>query len=166
MRKKVTMILGIGLLVAALAVPVTVLAHGWGGRHMMGNWGTGPGSISPEQKTQLEQLDRRFYDETVELRKNLWNKSTELNTVLSTTDPDREKVKTLNKEVNDLRAKLDEKSLNYELEVRKIAPELRFGGGYGRSHGYHMGGFGTGMMGGDFGPGMMARGPGNWNCAY
>ena len=36
MKKRTMTILGIGLLVAALAVPTVVLAQGWGGRHMMG----------------------------------------------------------------------------------------------------------------------------------
>ncbi len=195
MKKKTTTILLTGLLVAALAVPAVVLAHGWGGgRQMRGNWGTGPGSgmpygqgygtLTPEQRTQLDQLDRRFYDETVDLKKDLWNKSTELNTVLRTTDPDLEKVKALNKEINDLRGKLSEKNLNHQLEARKITPDSQFGGGYSRFHGPRMGGFGTGMMGpgmmgGGYGPGMMgpgmmgggygsgmARGSGNWNCGY
>jgi zinc resistance-associated protein len=115
MKNKVTKIIGIGILVAVLAVPVTVLARGWGygGGHMMGNWGMGPGSmmnygpgnqtLTPEQRTQLEQLDRKFYDETADMRKDLWNKSTELNALLNTTDPDLDKVKALNKEINDLR---------------------------------------------------------------
>ncbi len=152
---------------------------------MMGNWGQGPGSmmaydrgyetITPEQRTQLDQLNRRFYDETTDLRKDLWSKSSELNIILSGADPDIEKVKALNKEVNDLRSKLNEKSLTHELEARKITPDSRFAGGYGRSSGYHMGGYkagrmgqgmmGPGMMGGGYGPGM-GRGPGNWNCGY
>jgi Spy/CpxP family protein refolding chaperone len=184
MKKRTITILGIGLLVAALAVPAVVLAQGWGGRHMMGNWGQGPGSmmgydkgygtLTPEQTTQLDQLDRRFYDETTDLKKDLWNKSFELNTILNGTDPDIEKVKALNKEVNDLRTKLNEKSLIHELEARKITPDSRFGGGYGRSYGNHMGGgagmmgrgtMGPGMMGGGtMGPGMMGYGPSN--CSY
>jgi zinc resistance-associated protein len=164
MKNRVTKIIGIGFLVAALAVPAVVLAQGWGGRHMMGNWGMGPGSmmaydrgyetVTPEQRTQLEQLDRRFYDETADLRKDLWNKSFELNTILNGADPDLEKVKALNKEINDLRGKLNEKSLNHQLEARKVAPDSQFGGGYSKSYGYHMGGSRAGMMG----PGMMSRG--------
>ena len=39
MKKKTTKIIGIGFLVAVLAVPVAALAHGWGRGGMMGNWG-------------------------------------------------------------------------------------------------------------------------------
>jgi Spy/CpxP family protein refolding chaperone len=169
MKKRVTKIIGISFLVAAVAVPAVVLAQGWRGGQMMGNRGMGPGSmmgyergygtITPEQRTQLDQLDRRFYDETADLKKDLWNKSFELNTILNGTDPDIEKVKALNKEVNDLRGKLNEKSLDHQLEARKVTPDSQFSGGYGRSYGYHMGG-GAGMMGrGQMGPGRMGRGP-------
>lgn len=171
MKKKTTTILVTGLLVVALAVPVTVLARGWGwgGGHMMGNWGPGAGpttpydrgseTLTPEQRTQLDELDRNFYNETANLRKDLWDKSYELNTLLNSENPDLEKAKALNKEINDLRTKLNEKSLAYQLETRKITPDLRTGGGYGRSYGYHMGGYGPGMMGpGMMGPGMMGRG--------
>ena len=43
MEKKTGNILGIGLLVAALAIPVFAFGHGWVGHHMMGAWGGGPG---------------------------------------------------------------------------------------------------------------------------
>jgi len=170
MKKRVTKIMGIGFLVAALAVPAVVLAQGWRGGQMMGNRGMGPGSmmaydrgygaITPEQRTQLDQLNRQFYDETVDLRKDLWNKSSELNTILNGADPDIEKVKALNTEINDLRGKLNEKSLNHQLEARKVTPDSQLGGGYGRSYGNQMGGSRAGMMGrGQMGPGMMGAGP-------
>ena len=199
MKKEATKIIGIGFLVAVLAVPAVALARGWGrggmmgnwgGGPMMGNWGGGPGygyttpygpgneALTPDQRTQLDQLDKKFYEDTANLRKDLWDKSYELNTILNTENPDPAKVNALNKEINDLRAKLQEKSLNYRLEARKIVPETAFNGGYGRSFGYHMWGYGPGgmmgyggrgMMGygprmGGFGPGMGGYGPGT--CGY
>jgi zinc resistance-associated protein len=181
MKKEAKKIIGIGFLVAVLAVPVVALAHGWGRGNMMGNWGGGPGymtpygpgneTLTPDQRTQLDQLDHKFYEDTANLRKDLWDKSYELNTVLNNENPDLEKAKVLNKEINDLRTQLDEKSLNYQLEVRKIIPESGFGRGNGRSYGYHMGGFGPGMMGYGGGRGMMGYGPGTMgygpgNCRY
>jgi zinc resistance-associated protein len=176
MKDRVTKIVGIGFLVAALAVPVVVLAQGWGGGHMMGHWGQGSGymtpnnrgyeNFTPDQRTQIEQLDRKFFKETAELNDRLWIKSSELNTLLNTVDPDTKKIKALFKEVNDLRSQLDEKNLEYNLELRKIIPDSRLGGGYGSPQGSHMGGYGSGMMGGGMGsgmmgPGMMMRGYGN-----
>jgi len=161
--KKLTTILGIALISSLLIVPVITWAHGWGwgGGHMMGNWGRGPGyydrddrgygSIpTREQQDRLTDLDRKFYDETRELRDQLWSKSAELNAALAETTPDTSRVTRLQREVSDLRAKLDEKMVAYEIEARKIAPENRFGGGYGRGYG--------------MGPGMMGYGPGAcWN---
>ena len=177
MKKEATKMIGIGFLVAVLAVPAVALAHGWGRGRMMGNWGAGSGygymmpygpgneTLTPDQRTQLDQLDRKFYEDTAGLRKDLWDKSYELNTILNSENPDPAKVNALNKEINDLRTKLQEKRLNYQLEARKIVPETAFNGAYGRSFGYPMWGHGPGMMGfggrgmmGYGGPGMMGYG--------
>ena len=160
--KKITSIVGITLLSTLLIVPVAVWARGWGwgGGHMMGNWGRGPGyydrddrgytTLNREQQEQLADLDRKFFDETRDLRDKLWSKSAELNALLSETNPDSSKVSNLQKEISDLRAKLDEKAINHEIEARKIAPDTRFGGGYG--YGHMMGGYGMGY-GMGYGPG-------------
>jgi zinc resistance-associated protein len=156
MEKKTRNILGTGLLVAALAIPVLAFGYGWVGHPMMGAWGGGPGyglhhgwgygNLTTEQRTQLEKLDRTFYDQTTDLRDDLWKKTTELDALLSTTDPDLAKVESLQKEISDIRTELDEKRLDYELEVRKITPEVRLGAGYG----HPMGGSGPGT---GYGPG-------------
>lgn len=152
--KKLTTILAVALVVAAVAVPVFAWAHGWGrGHYMMGDWGSGPeygyergyGSLTEEQRSKLEELDRKFYSETADLRNEIWTKSAELNTILNSPAPDLEKVKALQKELSNLRATMDEKRLDYQLEVRKINPELRPSRGYGRGYGHHMRGFGPGM---------------------
>jgi len=160
MNKNIITILGIALLVAALAYPVFARGPGWGGHHMMGNWGRGSGyawhhdrgsgNLTPEQMTQMDRFNRNFYEETADLRNEIWKKSSDLNTLLNSADPDLEKARTLQKGISDLRAQLDEKRLNYELEARKINPDHRYGGGYGRPSGRQMGGVGPGM---GYGPG-------------
>ena len=175
MRKTDIKIFVIALFAVIFTLPGTTLAQGWGGYHMMDRWGRGPGQTQPydrgysamtqEQRTQLDQLDRRFYDETAGLQKELWVKSSELDALLNTADPDTKKVKALFKEVSSLRSQLDEKYLDYNLERRKIIPESGSGVGYGSPQGGHMGGYGSGMMGGGMGsgmmgPGMMGRGRG------
>ena len=78
--------------------------------------------------------------------------------MLNSSTPDLEKAKALQGEISDLRAKLDEERLSYELEARKITPEPRSGKGYGRGYyGHHMGGYGPHMgygrhMMGGYGP--------------
>ena len=159
---------GIVVLVAAIAIPV--LAHGPGrgmGRHMMGYREGGPGygcqydrgydRLTEGQRSQLDRLHQKFYDETAQLRNEIWSRSAELNTLLNSANPDAEKAKTLQNEISDLRAKMAQKRIDFELEVRKIAPEVRSGRGYGRGYrsdmrgygpgmgyGRHMGGYGTG----------------------
>jgi zinc resistance-associated protein len=173
--KKLTSIVGITFLSALLIVPVAVWAHGWGrgSGHMMGYWGGGPGyydqndrgytTLNSEQQERLANLDRKFYDETRALRDKLWSKSAELNALLSETAPDAGKVSKVQKEISELRAKIDEKAVNNEIEARKIAPNTQFNGGYG--YGHMMGGYGMGYGRGGYGMGYgMGYGPGAcWN---
>jgi Spy/CpxP family protein refolding chaperone len=152
--KKLPKIVGITLLSALLIVPAAVWAFGWGrgANHMTGYWGSGPGyygqynngytTLNSEQQQQLADLNQKFFNETQSLRDKLWSKSDELNTLLSGTNPDTAKISRLQKDISDLRAKLDEKAINHETEVRKIAPDNWFGNGYG--YGQMMGGYGMG----------------------
>lgn len=159
--KKLTMILGILLLAGTVAVPVMAWGPGMGwGHHMMGYRDNGPGygnaygNLTPDQQGKLESLDRKYYDETRALRDQIWTKSEELNTVLNSANPDLTKAKTLQNEINNLRASLDEKTLNYEVEARKIAPDQRLGYADGGWYGHHMGPYGHGsMMGYGYGQG-------------
>jgi zinc resistance-associated protein len=167
--KRLIALLGILVLVGAIAVPVLAHGPGWGRGHHMG-WGGGPGqgycgdygpgagNLTEEQRTQLDTLNKKFYEETVQLRNEMWTKSRELSALLDSPNPAADKARALQKEITGLRAQLAEKRLNFELEERKIAPDARLGYGYGRGYGRHMGGYGPGMgyghhMGG-YGPGM------------
>lgn len=175
--KRLIALLGILVLVGAIAVPVLAHGPGWGkGQHM--GWGGGPGygscgdygpgssNVTEEQRTKLDTLHKKFYDDTAQLRNDMWTKSQELRALLNSPEPDAEKARALQKEITGLRSQLAEKRLDFELEERKVAPDARFGSGYGRGsgkgygrgYGHHMGGHGPGMgyghhMGG-YGPGM------------
>ena len=184
--KRLIALLGILVLVGAIAIPV--LAHGPGqgrGHHMgqgggqgygpCGDYGSGASNLTEEQRTQLDTLNKKFHDETAQLRNEMWTKSRELSNILNSANPDADKARALQKEISGLRSQLAEKRLNFELEERKVAPDARYGSGYGRGSGkgygrgygrgsgHHMGGYGPGMgyghhMGG-YGPGM-GYGPG------
>jgi len=172
--KKSTSIFGIMLLSALLVAPAAVWAHGgrWGAGHMMGYWGAGPGyygqynsgypTLNSEQQERLADLNQKFYNETRSLRDKLWSESAELNALLSETNPDTGKIVKLQKEISNLRANLDEKTINHEIEVRKIAPNIWLGSGYGYGPmmgGYGMGGYGHGPMMGGYGMGGYGYGP-------
>jgi len=172
--EKITKIMGITLLVSALAVPVFAWGPG-GGRAggMMGFSGRDQGcntqytrggmmgfgdrsqgyarqdnraygNLTQEQQTRLNELDRKFYDDTAKLRTEMRDKSAKLNTLLNTSDPDANEIKALQSEINDLRNRMSEARIDHGLEARKISPDAtsgrggRMGGGFGRG----MGGFG------------------------
>jgi len=170
--KKTLTIVGTMLLVAAIAIPVLAHGPGWGkGRHMISDWKGGPGycwqygrgheNLTQEQRSQLDKLSQKFHDETAQIRNEIRSKSAELNTLLTSPNPDAEKAKALQKEISDLKAKLAQKRIDFRLEACKIAPELRFGRGYGRGYGSHMRGYGPGM---GYGGHMGGYGPGAcWN---
>jgi len=123
-----------------------MMGYGYGPHYgMMGYgygpyYGWGPGTTAPEQVQKLRELEKKYYDGTVQLRNKLWEKSSELNAILAQSNPDLEKAKTLQKEIDEIRSKLSQKGLEYRLEARKITPNQGFGGGYG----YHMGAYGPG----------------------
>jgi Spy/CpxP family protein refolding chaperone len=163
MRKALT-ILGSVALVMALTYPVFSQDSGQvGDHHMSGDYG-GSGenrqdggmynSLSPEQQEQMDNLHRKFIDETAGLKNQIRERSTELNRLLNTSDPNFGKARALQTEISELRTKLDQEQLNYELESRKIAPTANYGRGYGAHHmggnqsdmgyGRHMGGYGSG----------------------
>ena len=172
MKKTVT-VLGIVMLIAAFAYPVFGRGPGWGagwggGHHMMGNWGrgymmgdwgNGPGysgtynrgygNLTEDQAKQMDALNRNFSDKTADLREKLWTKSGELNALMNSADPDPARVRSLQKEISDLRANMDEARTEYELEARKITPDTSYGRGYG--YGGPMMGYGMGR--GGYGPG-------------
>jgi zinc resistance-associated protein len=146
--KKLVTTLGILVLVGVLAAPVFAHRWGWGGqtggpgyygRHMGGPYA----SLTESQGAELEKLEQSFFNDTAKLRDEIWNKSAELNTALNGADPDAKKVRTLQREISALKAKMSEHRVNFELEARKIAPNARSGRGYGR--GYAGGGSGYGM---------------------
>lgn len=163
--KRLVTLLGIVVLVGAIAIPALAHGPGWGRGHHMGPWGEGPGSgycgaygpgysnLTEEQRAQLDMLNKKFNDETAQLRDQIWAKSRELNALLDSPTPDAEKARNLQKEISDLQAKMDEKRLNHELQTRRNAPD----GSYDRGYGPGMRGYGRGMgyghMGG-YGPGM------------
>ena len=167
--KRLAVILGGLMVLTAFAYPVFAYGPGWGwapggghpmwGRgHHMGGYGPGPGycrayggnlgDLTTEQQKQLDDLEQGFFNETEPLRNDLFSKSQELGALLNQADPDPEKAKTLQKEINDLRTKIGEKQLDYDLKVRKILPGEGYGKGFGKGvRGQYGRGFGRGAYG-------------------
>lgn len=124
--------------------------------------GFGPGlNLTPEQSQKMQAMRENFFKESLPLRNELQVKQLELRTLWAQANPDQEKILAKQKEVNALRAQLQEKATQHRLEMRKVlTPEQQaqmgaYGPGFGPGSGR-----GYGRMGGGFGPG---RGMG-FNC--
>ena len=175
MRK---MIVGL-MVVALLATAGMAMAQGWGrgmgygpgpgagygpgagpGYGPQGSWGPGL-SLTAEQNQKIQAMRESFFKETLPLRNEKQTKQLELRTLWAQTNPDQDKILAKQKEINALRAQLQEKGTRHRLEMRKVlTPEQQaqigaFGPGFGPGAGPGMG------MRGGFGPG---RGMGNAGC--
>jgi len=170
--KKILAVVGILALAAVVAVPVLAQGPGYGkGRYAQGfrgndpgacpKYGWGYGNLTDEQRAQMDGLHQKFFDETAQIRSELWAKKGELNVLMSTSNPDLEKAKALQKEVSDLKAKMAQERIDLYAEKKKIDPDARFGQGWGRGKGF-------GPRGGDRGPAMgrgwHRGGPGQGPC--
>jgi zinc resistance-associated protein len=163
------------VLVAAIAIPVMAQGPGAGRGRMMQGYGPGDPANCPrygalddkltdEQKTQLDKLHQKFFDDTAAARSQMAAKQSELGILMNTSSPDLEKAKALQKEISDLRGKMGQERIKLFAEERKINPDARFGMGWGRG-GMKGGGACAGGMGMGSGRGMgrgFASGP-CWN---
>jgi Spy/CpxP family protein refolding chaperone len=135
--KKIIIILGIVLLFGVFTAPLS--ARGWRGMGFGPFMGHGPGPdidpriggfpirpgfdpLTEEQRTQLDELNKKYLEEIAEFRESLSSKLDELYTTLSSKKPDEKKAKALQKEISDLRTKLADKQLDFRLEMVKIIP--------------------------------------------
>ena len=128
------------LLVVAL---FTGNAFAWGpckGRGM----GDGPGqnafnALSQDQKDQVNALRQDFIDATYDIRAARFAKHQEIRMLMETSAPDRAKLETLSDEMMDIQKQLNGKRIDFQLAVKKIAPELNLEQGFGRGHGKRFG---------------------------
>ena len=122
-----------------------MMGPGYGG-HMMG-YGPHMGwrgdaddlNITRQQAEQLDAARDSFYRETTDLREQIYEKNAQIRQELSRENPDEGRLQDLQKSLSKLESELDQKQLDYQLEVRKIAPELGRGfarGSYGPGAGY------------------------------
>ena len=129
---------------------------GWGQR------GVAPSSYqanpSDEQIARLDKERQAFFEETRNLRENLYQKELELRSELAKEDPDAQKAAGLQAEISDLTARLDQKRIDQRLKMQKENPEFFAGRGYGKGGG----GMGRGFQGRGMGQGFRGQGGGCW----
>lgn len=132
---------------------------GWhhGGYDASG-WGSFS-NLSEEDARKLEEEQQAFFEDTKDLRRQVYQKRLELASEMARQDPDAARAAAIQREISNTIAQLAQKHLEHLFRVRKINPDLGMGF-MGRGH------WGSGMMH----PGMMGGGgPGFWgnpDCPY
>jgi len=127
-----------------------------------GGYGPGRGSDLTDEVLGAVHKERNvFFEQTRDLRDNLYQKGLELRAEMAKQNPDAKKAAELQKEVSGLQGELDQKVLDQRLKMQKENPKL-YGRGFGRGMGpgYGMGpGFGRGPGAGMGIGGGCGRGP-------
>jgi zinc resistance-associated protein len=149
----------------ALTLSLGLAASSWA-RPFGGGMGGGKGcgmmgamNLSPEQAGKLFDLKEKMRNDTVDQRKQMMVKQAEMAALWKSATPDEKAIVAKQKELNALRGQMQEKRVAFQLEARKIAPELAqgFGRGMGRGMGGGMGGCPMVGPGGGSGPGAPAK---------
>jgi len=131
---KVSMVIAAVLFLAGIG---TAAFADWGmgyGRHPMG-YGSGPGGhhrgfgygdnrqdMSAEEVKKVEEEREAFLNATQDLRRNMRQKSLELESELAKAEPDGAKASSIQKEISDLRAQFDQKRIENRFKMEKRFP--------------------------------------------
>ncbi len=128
-----------------------------------GYWRTGWGyerwsSLTPEQRTKLQELRQKFNDDTAQLRGTILTKRLELQSLWTDPKANTKAIQEKEKEMRSLQDQMRDKAVQFGLGARKVlTPDqlAQFGPGSGMGPG-----FGRGRMMG-YGPGTgYGMGPG------
>jgi len=118
-----------------------------------GKWST----LTPEQKTKLQELRQKFDEETAQLRGSILTKRLELRSLWANPKAESKAIMDKEKESRELQNQMRDKMVQLRLEARKIlSPEqlTEFGPGFGMGRDH--------MMGPGHGKGCRGRGIGMW----
>ncbi len=88
--------------------------------------------LTQEQKDQLKTLYQQFIDETITQRTAIANLYNELQMLMETSAPDRDKLVSLIKKMQPLKTEMAIKRIDLQFKAKEIAPELPYGFFIGR----------------------------------
>lgn len=129
------LVIGIALLaIVALGAYAWAGPGGGWGRGCGGGYGMGGGAwqqLSEADAQKAAEERQAFFEATRELRRNLYQKQTELDSEMAKDTLDGARVSALQKEISDLGAELDQKWVSHRVRMKAIAPELGSGPGAG-----------------------------------
>jgi len=106
--------------------------HGRAGRY----------NLNEDQIKQLTEMRNAFLEATRELRSQIQSKRFELESEFVKTKPDVEKLKTLQKELSEMKAQFAQKRIDHRLKMKAVHPDLpcakgwKSGGGFGHGYGH------------------------------
>ena len=145
--KKMKKITGITLMVMALALPAFAYGQGMGrgfGSKAGRNCDTCPNNLTTEQQEKLGELQKNYQDKTADTRNEVMKKQIDLNAELNKDNPELKKAKAIQKDINELQAKITDAHLEFMIEAKKINPDM--GSGRGAKIGKGMQGMRRGMQ--------------------
>jgi Spy/CpxP family protein refolding chaperone len=141
--RNLTAVLSILTMTVVFAIPAYAMGGGMGGGGMggggmTGNWGSGlldwfqnwrnasGYTNSPRlDRQQMQELEKQHNEDSAYLKFQIQMKEKELDALLKSNDPDIEKVRTLHRDIRELRAEADQEQRDYELEAGKMNSEYR-----------------------------------------
>ncbi|MBU2521592.1 MAG: periplasmic heavy metal sensor [Proteobacteria bacterium] len=82
----------------------------------------GMNKLSEEQIKAINEQRKAFFDATEDLRQKIYEKETELTSVLAKKEPDAEKAKAVQKDISDLKSQLHQKKIDHIVKMKKINP--------------------------------------------
>jgi len=156
MGKKKNTVVAIGIIMAIVLIGGWAFAQRpWVAKGYKSGYGYSYSDLSPEQREKLQAQEKKFYEDTVQLRRELYQKRLEVRSLWVDPKADAEKIKAKQSEVFELQRRIQDKALEHQLAIRDLLPEEQFGQvpygygygmGHGRHHGWgHMGGPGQGF---------------------
>ncbi len=119
MTMKKTILFLVCILILTLGLFGMATAGPWGKGMGGGGWGA---NITPEQSAKIFELKQKFMNDTAPLRQQMLQKRTELSALWQAPNPDQAKIAAKQKELNALRDQMQQKQLDFQMQVRKIAP--------------------------------------------
>jgi len=129
-RKSLRKALATVALLAVLGLSLGTVDSAWA----RGGWGCMNANLTPEQSAQVFDLKQKFMNDTVELRKQMMVKRTELASLWNSPNPDQNQISAKQKELWALRDQMQAKAAAFRAEAGKITP-VGYGPGMGMGRG-------------------------------
>ena len=118
----------------AIAIPVFAWGPGMGSGFGPGlkhgpcrNCDNCPNKLTTEQQEKLDELMKSFKDKTVDARNEIMKRQIDLNAEINRDNPDLKKAKAIQKDINELQAKISDAHLEFIIEAKKINPDMQLG---------------------------------------